>query len=145
MWGRVAAVKKGRSGGETKVVEAKKKSLEAKKQNVGDGKRWRKKKRMFFTPFSNVFLLNGSKKNPPFFSAPDSAPCGGVPGRVQGRIFFTSCISSPPSPFVFHFGHLYLFTYSISTAFVCSPPAFEDGAAGVSREDTRGTCLRRAM
>ena len=93
-----------------------------------------KKKADFFTPFSNVFLLNGSKKNPSFFSAPDSAPCGGVPGRVQGRIFFTSCISSPPSPFVFHFGHLYLFT-----------PAFEDGAGGVSREDTRGRCLRMAM
>ena len=117
MWGRVAAVRKGRSGGEKKLWRRKNNSWRRKKQNVGDGKRWRKKKADFFpTPFSNVFLLNGSKKNHPFFSAPDSdhsAPCGGVPGRVQGRIFFTSCISSPPSPFVFHFGHLYLFTYSI--------------------------------
>ena len=71
MWGRVAAVKKDRSGGATKVVEAKKKSLEAKKQNVGDGKRWRKKKvGLCFTPFSNAFILNGSEKLPKLRKTP---------------------------------------------------------------------------
>ena len=81
------------------------------------------------------------KQNPPFFSPPDSSLCGGVQGRVQGRVFFTSCIFSPPS-------HLFFMSATricSPTAFVCCPPAFEDGAGGVSREDARGRCLRRAL
>ena len=101
----------------------------------------KKKADLFCTPFSNVFLLNGSKKNKPFFQHLIPHRVEGCRGECRGGYF------SPPV-----FLHLHRLLFFISaicvcspTAVVCSPPAFEDGAGGVSRENARGRCLRRAM
>ena len=69
-----------------------------------------------------------------------------IPHRVEGcRGEYRGGYFSPP---VFLHLHRLLFFISATcicspTAFVCSPPAFEDGAGGVSREDTRGEVLEK--